>query len=59
MGVGGQLHAPAALPPGKRSGTHCVGDWVGPRAGLMYVHTYLFIYLFVVYLMMPSVTQTV
>jgi hypothetical protein len=25
MGVGGQLHAPAALPPGKRPGTHCIG----------------------------------
>jgi hypothetical protein len=34
MGVGGQLHAPAALPPGKRPGTHCIGGWVGPMAGL-------------------------
>jgi hypothetical protein len=34
MSVGGQLHAPAALPPGKRPGTHCIGGWVGPRAGL-------------------------
>jgi hypothetical protein len=34
MGVGGQRHAPAALPPGKRPGTHCIGGWVGPRAGL-------------------------
>jgi hypothetical protein len=33
MGVGGQRHAAAALPPG-RPGTHCVGGWVGPRAGL-------------------------
>jgi hypothetical protein len=32
--VGGQRHAPAALPPGKRPGTHCIGGWVGPRAGL-------------------------
>jgi hypothetical protein len=32
--VGGQLHAPAALPPGKRPGTHCIGGWLGPRAGL-------------------------
>ena len=24
-GVGGQRHAPAALPPGKRPGTHCIG----------------------------------
>jgi hypothetical protein len=28
--MGGQLHAPAALPPGKRPGTHCTGGWVGP-----------------------------
>jgi hypothetical protein len=34
MGVGGQRHAPAALPPGKRASTHCIGDWVGPRASL-------------------------
>jgi hypothetical protein len=33
MGAGGQRHAPAALPPGKRPGTHCIGGWVGPRAG--------------------------
>jgi hypothetical protein len=33
-GKGGQRHAPAALHPGKRPGTHCRGDWVGPRAGL-------------------------
>jgi hypothetical protein len=34
MRVGGQLHAPAALPPGKRPGTHCIGGWVGHRVGL-------------------------
>jgi hypothetical protein len=34
MEVGGQRHAPAALPTGKRPGTHCTGGWVGPRAGL-------------------------
>jgi hypothetical protein len=34
MGVGGQGNTPAALPPGKRPGTHCIGGWVGPRAGL-------------------------
>ena len=34
MGVGGQRHAPAALPTGKRSGAHCIGGWVGSRAGL-------------------------
>jgi hypothetical protein len=34
MEVGGQRHAPAALPLAKRLGTPCVGGWVGPRAGL-------------------------
>ena len=34
MGVGGQRHVPAALPPGKRPGTHCIGGWTGHRAGL-------------------------
>ena len=33
MGVGGQRHAPAAL-PWERPGTHCIGGWVDPRAGL-------------------------
>jgi hypothetical protein len=32
--VGGQRHAPAALHPGKRPGTHRTGGWVGHRAGL-------------------------
>ena len=31
MGVGGQGHAPAALPPGKRPGTHFTGGWGGPQ----------------------------
>jgi hypothetical protein len=30
----GQLHAPAALPRGRATGTHWSGGWVGPRAGL-------------------------
>jgi hypothetical protein len=34
MGVGGQRHTPAALAPGKRPGTNCIGGWVGPRAGM-------------------------
>ena len=34
MGMGGQRHAPAALPPGKRPFTHCIGGWVDPKAGL-------------------------
>jgi hypothetical protein len=30
--VSGQLHAPAALRPGKEPpGTHCIGGWVDPR----------------------------
>jgi len=33
MGVGGQRHTPAALPL-ERPGTHFIGGWVGPRAGL-------------------------
>jgi hypothetical protein len=31
--VGGQRHAPTALPPGL-PGTNCVGDWVGHSEGL-------------------------
>jgi len=30
----GQQHAPAALYPRERPGTHCTGGCVGPRAGL-------------------------
>jgi len=33
-GVGAQGHAPAALPPGKISGTYCIGGWVGLRGCL-------------------------
>jgi hypothetical protein len=33
-GIGGQLHVPASLPPGKRCGTHRIGGWMGIRAGL-------------------------
>jgi hypothetical protein len=32
--VGGQSNVPAALPPGKRPGNHCVGGWVGSMAGV-------------------------
>jgi hypothetical protein len=32
--VKGQRHAPAALYPWERPGTHCTGGWVGTRAGL-------------------------
>jgi hypothetical protein len=34
MEVSGQFHAPPALPPGRDSGTHWIGGWVGPRAVL-------------------------
>jgi hypothetical protein len=34
MEVSGQLHAQAALPPGKDPGTHWIGGGVGPRAGV-------------------------
>ena len=33
-GVRGQRHAPAALYPRERPGTHCTGGWLVPRAGL-------------------------
>ena len=29
-----QRHAPVALYPRERPGTHCTGGWVGPTAGL-------------------------
>jgi hypothetical protein len=32
--MSGQLHAPAALIPGKNPRTHWIGGWVGPRDGL-------------------------
>jgi hypothetical protein len=36
MDVSGQLHAPAALPPGKEPlVTYWIGGWVGPRAGTL------------------------
>jgi hypothetical protein len=35
MEVNGQLHTPAALPPGKDPpGTRWIGGWVGPRVVL-------------------------
>jgi hypothetical protein len=32
--MSGQLHAPAALPPGNEAGTHSVGGRVEPKASL-------------------------
>jgi hypothetical protein len=34
MEVDGQRHAPAALPPGRRTGNNCTGSWVDLRTGL-------------------------
>jgi hypothetical protein len=34
-GMGGQRHAAASLPPGKKTGNHFIGDWVGPTTGLI------------------------
>jgi hypothetical protein len=34
LGMGGQRHSSAALHPPERPGTHCIGGWVGHRAGL-------------------------
>jgi hypothetical protein len=35
MEKSGQFHSPVALAPGERvPGTHWIGGWVGPRAGL-------------------------
>ena len=33
-GVNVQLYTPVALPPGKEPGTHCIGGWLSPMAGL-------------------------
>jgi hypothetical protein len=33
MGVGDQIHTPAALPPGKKAGTHWIWGGVGLTAG--------------------------
>jgi hypothetical protein len=36
MKVIGQLHYADPLTPGESAhDTHCIGDWVGPRAGLV------------------------
>jgi hypothetical protein len=35
MEASGELHAPVSLPPEKKPlGTHWIGGWLGPRAGL-------------------------
>ena len=34
MEVGDLRNFPSALSLGRRPGTHCIGGWVGPRAGL-------------------------
>jgi hypothetical protein len=37
VGVGGQCHAPAALPAVKGTATYCAGSWVGPQVPFMFV----------------------
>jgi len=39
MGIGGQRHAPAALPPSRRPGTHYTGAYVCPRGTKNFVPT--------------------
>jgi hypothetical protein len=34
MEVGGYRHAPAALPPVKRLGTHCIQGWLCHEVGV-------------------------
>jgi hypothetical protein len=42
--VSAQLHAPAAFYPRERApGTHCIGSWVDPRAGLDDVEKWKFL----------------
>jgi len=38
--VGGQCHAPSALPPKKRPSAYCIGGWMGPRAEAMYLYSF-------------------
>jgi hypothetical protein len=48
--MSGQLHAPAALPPGYHPpspGSHLIRDWVGPRASLDDVESRKFLSLLV------------
>jgi hypothetical protein len=35
MGLGGQRHAPTALPPRRSPGTRRTVSWVDPRTGLV------------------------
>jgi hypothetical protein len=57
--VRGQLHAPAALPPGKSPGTHFIGGWVDPRAGLDDMEKWKFFILPGLELPLPLVVQPV
>jgi len=51
MAVGGERHAPDALPPRKRTVTCCTGGWVDPRAiwTVAGSKTCLIFYLYVVF----------
>jgi hypothetical protein len=57
--VSGQLHVPAALPPGKSPGTHFIGGWVDPRVGLDYMEKWKFFTLPGLELPLPLVVQPV
>jgi hypothetical protein len=57
--VSGQLHAPAALPPGKAPGTHFIGGWVDPRTSLDNMEKWKFFTLKGLELPPPLVVQPV
>jgi hypothetical protein len=57
--VSGQLHALAALPPGKSPGTHFIGGWVDPRADLDDMEKWKFFTLSGLELPLPLVVQPV
>jgi hypothetical protein len=60
MEVSGQLHAPAALPPGKEPpGIHFIGRWMDPRAGLDDMEKWRFFTLPGFELTLPVVVQPV
>jgi hypothetical protein len=57
--VSGQLHAPAALPPGRSPRYPFVGGWVDPRAGLDDMEKWQFFTLPGLELPLPLVVQLV
>jgi hypothetical protein len=57
--VSGQLHAPAALPWERAPGTHFIGGWVDPRAGLDDMEKWKFLTLAGLELPTPMVVQPI